>query len=61
MCGNVDYEYRREDIEAQLKSEFMTSLQAGIGRLSSLEIRPSELIAHTKELTKALNEELSEE
>lgn len=61
VCGNVDYEYRREEIEAQLKSEFMTSLQAGIGRLSSLEIRPSELIAHTKELTKALNEELSEE
>lgn len=61
VCGNVDYEYRKEDLEGQLKSEFLTSLNAGIGRMSSLHIKPSELMAHTKELAKALNDELSEE
>lgn len=59
VCGNVDGEYKREQIEPQLKTEFISALQPALGRLSALEIRPNELIAHNTEVENAMNEALS--
>ncbi len=58
VCGNVEQEYRREEIDGQLKTEFVDALQAGLGTLSGLELRPSQIPAHTKELKEAMNNEL---
>ena len=58
VCGNVTSEYRREEIDGQLKTEFVDALSQGLGALSSLELRPSQIPAHTKELKDAMNEAL---
>ena len=60
VCGNVEYEYRRETLDTQLKTEFISALQPAFGRLSAMEMRPNQIVAHTAELEKALNEVLSE-
>ena len=59
VCGNVEREYTREDVDGQLKTEFISALQPAMGKLSALELRPSELMGHTTELEAALNEALS--
>ena len=61
VCGNVEYEYGRENLDSQLKSELLTSLQPALARVSQLKIMYDELPLHTKEIAKALNEELSDE
>ena len=58
VCGNFEQEYRREQIEHQLKTEFISALQPAFGRISALEIRPSAIPAHVTELCEAMNEEL---
>ena len=60
VCGNVTEEYRREEIDGQLKTEFVSALQPSFGKLSDLEIRPNQVVSHTNELQDALNTELSE-
>ena len=60
VCGNVEREYLVSDISAQLKTEFVSALAPALGKLSSLELRPSHIPAHTAELETALNEALSE-
>ncbi len=60
VCGNVTEEYRREEIDGQLKTEFVSALQPSFGKLSDLEIRPNQVVTHTSELQDALNTELSE-
>lgn len=59
VCGNFEQEYRREQIEHQLKTEFISALQPAFGRISALEIRPSAIPAHVTELCEAMNEELT--
>lgn len=59
VCGNVDYEYNRSEIDGQLKSELLTSLQQAFSKLSDLGIRYSAIPGHTTELADALNEVLS--
>ena len=61
VCGNVEYEYGREELESQIKSELLTSLQPALARVGQLKIMYDELPLHTKEIAKALNEELSDE
>lgn len=61
VCANVVDEYRREEIDGQLKTEFVDALAAGFGALTSLELRPSQINSHTKELKDAMNEELSDQ
>lgn len=61
VCGNVEYEYGREELECQIKSELLTSLQPALARVGQLKIMYDELPLHTKEIAKALNEELSDE
>ncbi len=59
VCGNVNDEYRKNEIEAQLKTEFVDALQPSFSKLSALEIRPSALPGHTVELKDAVNEALA--
>ncbi|MBE6616892.1 MAG: SPFH domain-containing protein [Ruminococcaceae bacterium] len=59
VCGNVTREYTKDELEAQLKAEFISALQPAFGKLSSIGLRPSELPAHALELADAMNEALS--
>lgn len=59
VCGNVEYEYSREELDTQLKTEFISALQPSFGKLSDLELRPNQIVSHTAELENALNESLS--
>lgn len=38
VCGNVEQEYTRDEIDSQLKTEFISALQPAFGRLSDLEM-----------------------
>ncbi len=60
VCGNVANEFTREEIDSQLKTEFVSALQPAFGELSNLEIRPNQIVSHTDELEKAMNTALSE-
>ena len=59
VCANVSSEYRREELDHQLKSEFISALMPSFGKLAAMGILPSQLIGHTVELEEALNETLS--
>lgn len=61
LSGNVEEEYRRDAIDETLKGEFTSALMPSFGKLSSLGLRPNEIVFHTRELEKALNESLSSE
>ena len=61
LCGNVEDEYLREDIDSQLKSEFIDALVPGFGELSSMRLMPAEIPYHTKELKEVMNETLKQE
>ena len=60
VCGNVESEFTREELDGQLRSELMTALQPAFARISAMRIRYSELPGHTMELSDALNQILSE-
>jgi membrane protease subunit (stomatin/prohibitin family) len=60
VTGNFADKYGRGLIEPQLKTELLTALQPAFARLSAMGIRYSAIPAHTKELSKVLNEELTE-
>ncbi|MBE5955101.1 MAG: SPFH domain-containing protein [Lachnospiraceae bacterium] len=59
ICGNVEDEFTKADIDSQLKSELLTALQPAFGKLSAMGIRYSALPGHTQEMADALNEVLS--
>ena len=59
VSGNVSGDYKREELDGQLKSELMTALQPAFARISAMGIRYSALPGHTSELAEALNEVLS--
>ena len=59
VCGNVSDEYRREELDKQLKSEFISALRPALAKLSELEMRPNQIAAHNAELEDAMNETLS--
>lgn len=59
VCGNVEREYTREEIESQLKTEFISALQPAFGKLSDLGLRPNQIISHNTELEEAMNAALS--
>ncbi len=60
VCGNVSDEYTRDEIDSMLKTEFIAALQPSFAKLSSMEIRPNQIVAHNTETENALNEALSE-
>lgn len=59
VCGNVEQEYTREELDSQLKTEFVSALQPAFGQLSELELRPNQIVTHNTELENAMNEVLS--
>ena len=59
VCGNVERYYEREQIESQLKTEFISALQPAFARISDLEISPNAIPAHAEELAEAMNEALT--
>ena len=59
VCGNVEREYLREELESQLKTEFISALQPAFAQLSDLELRPNQIVSHNTELENAMNEALS--
>ncbi len=59
VCGNVSTQYDREEIDGQLKTEFVSALQPAFAKISELQIRPSALPGHVEELTEALNASLT--
>lgn len=60
ICGNVEEDYTRDQIDSQLKSELLTALQPAFAKISEMGIRCSALPGHTLEIARALNEVLSE-
>lgn len=60
VTGNVDREYRREEIDNQLKTEFISALQPALAKISELQVRPSALPAHAEELSMAMNQVLTQ-
>lgn len=59
VCGNVESDYRRDQIDSQLKSELLTALQPAFAKISEMGLRYSALPGHAKEIADALNAELS--
>ena len=43
VCGNVEQEYSREELDGQLKTEFVSALQPAFGRLSEWSFAPIKL------------------
>lgn len=60
VCGNVEQDYTRDEIDGQLKSELMTALQPAFAKISEMGIRYSALPGHTQELSDVLNKVLSD-
>ena len=59
VCGNVTSAYTREDLDSQLKTEFISALQPAFAKISEMEIRPSALPGHTEALSEAMNSALT--
>lgn len=59
VCGNVEREYLRDELDTQLKTEFISALAPAFSRISELEIRPNQISAHNAQLEAAMNEALS--
>jgi len=60
VCGNVENEYTRDEIDGQLKAEFLTALQPAFASISEMGIRYSALPGHTIELADAMNQVLTQ-
>lgn len=61
LCGNVESEFTRDQIDEQLKGEFIDALQPAFGALAEQELRPSQIPAKANELKAAMNDTLRQE
>lgn len=61
LCGNAGDEFTRDQIDSQLKAEFIDALQPAMGALAEMELRPAQLPAKANELKKAMNDALKQE
>ena len=59
VCGNASSEYRREEIDSQLKSELLSALQPALAKVSAMRVDYSEIPAHIADVREALVEVLS--
>ena len=59
VCGNVEQDYSREEIDSQLKTEFISALQPAFSKLSEMGMRPNQIPAHAEELSQLMNETLT--
>lgn len=61
VAGNVRESFTREDIDTQLKAEFVNALAPALGKIAAQKIRPSDLTSHYTEITQAMNEQLTKQ
>ena len=61
VAGNVSDVFTRDQIDEQMKAEFVSALQPAFGALAEMELRPAQLPAKVNELKKAMNEALQYE
>ena len=61
VCGNVEQAFTRDQIDSQMKTEFVSALQPAFGALAELELRPAQLPAKVGELKQAMNVALQAE
>lgn len=61
VCGNVEYEFNRDEILGQLRSELLTALQPAFAQIGARGIRYSEIPAHASEVSVELNSILSQQ
>lgn len=59
VCGNVEQDYSREEIDSQLKTEFISALQPAFAKLSEMGMRSNQIPAHAEELSQLMNETLT--
>ena len=59
VCGNISEDYKRSQLDSQLKTELLTALQPAFAKISELGIRYSALPGHAMELADALNQILT--
>lgn len=59
VCGNVEADYKRTELDGQLKTEFISALQPAFGKLSDMELRPNQIVNHATDLENAMNEALT--
>ncbi len=60
VSGNVTEDYKRIQLDNQLKTEFISALQPGLAQISAMQVRPNEVPAHVDELCNAMNSVLSQ-
>ena len=58
VCGNVEQAFTRDQIDEQLKTEFVSVLQPAFGALAEMELRPAQIPGRVNELKRAMNEAL---
>ena len=63
VSGNVsdDFRIKGTEFEKQMRSEFLTALQPAFAKISAMGVRYSAVLAHTRELSEAMKEELTAE
>ena len=59
VCGNVEGDYTRDQLESQMRTELLTALQPAFAKIGEKGVRYSALPGHALELADALNEVLS--
>lgn len=59
VCANVTSEYTRDELETQMKTEFISALAPAFGKMSEMGIRPNQLSNHNLEMEQAMNAQLS--
>jgi membrane protease subunit (stomatin/prohibitin family) len=60
VSGNAEQNFTVDQIDQQMKSEFLSALKPAFARLSAMGMRYSAIPGHTQELCAALNEALTE-
>ena len=58
VCGNVEHSFTRDQIDEQLKTEFISAMQPAFGALAEMELRPAQLPAKVNELRAVMNNAL---
>ncbi len=61
IAGNVADEYTKDELDSQMRREFVSALTPSVGKLSALGVRPSAITAHTNEIEEELRNQLSSE
>ena len=59
VCGNVEGDFTRDELDSQLKSELLTALGPALAKISEKGIRYSALPGHNFEIAEELNNVLS--